>query len=457
MKQFILTSLACLALQTMSFGQQITGAFTALPNQTIKLQGFDDFETYVIDSTQTDAQGKFKLSFATKNEGIGLLQTSQEKPLIVILTNENIVIQGEAPSIIESIKINEGKRNQAFVEYATQQPKREQVLSAWTYLEKRYKTEDLFSGQIAPQKAVNEEIERLNNEEKGFLASLPKDSYLRWLLPIRKLVGSVSTVAQYHPEEITSTREALRNIDFTDNRLYKSGLLRETLENHIWFIENTSGGLENVYNELNTSIDTIIRQLKNDNDKFNLVTAKIFEILEKRSLFTSSEYLAKRLLKDDDCGCLNPALQKQLHKYGKMAKGAIAPDINFGEFTYYPKDVNAKKLSEVNADYYLVVFAASWCPHCTKAMPKIVDLYPSLKAKNIEVVLVSLDENTTDFAQFAAPLPFISTTDLKKWDSQAAQDYQVYSTPSYFMLDNDLKILMKLQSVEHIQSWIKLL
>jgi hypothetical protein len=68
--------------------------------------------------------------------------------------------------------------------------------------------------------------------------------------------------------------------------------------------------------------------------------------------------------------------------------------------------------------------------------------------------LVSLDDNPKDFAKFAAPLPFISTTDYQRWDGKAVEDYQVYATPSYFILDKDLKILIRPKSVEHIQSWI---
>jgi peroxiredoxin len=104
-----------------------------------------------------------------------------------------------------------------------------------------------------------------------------------------------------------------------------------------------------------------------------------------------------------------------------------------------------------------VVFAAGWCSHCTEELPKIAAYYPTLKEKNVEVILVSLDENASDFAKFAAPFPFISTTDYKKWEGQAALDYQVYATPSYFLLDKDLKIVKRLNSVEHLKAMVDML
>jgi peroxiredoxin len=146
-----------------------------------------------------------------------------------------------------------------------------------------------------------------------------------------------------------------------------------------------------------------------------------------------------------------------MQKYGAIAEGSTAPDISFGEASYYPEGVTARKLSEVESDYTLVAFAAGWCSHCTEELPKIAAYYPTLKEKNVEVILVSLDENASDFAKFAAPFPFISTTDYKKWEGQAATDYQVYATPSYFLLDKDLKIVKRLNSVEHLKAVVDML
>ena len=63
-------------------------------------------------------------------------------------------------------------------------------------------------------------------EDATFLATLPKKSYVSWYLPMRKLVSSVTTVAQYRREEIPTTIANLRAVDYSDVRLYKSGLLK---------------------------------------------------------------------------------------------------------------------------------------------------------------------------------------------------------------------------------------
>lgn len=438
----------------LMFAQSIKGEFSQMPNQTIKLVGFENFDTYVIDSTQTNAKGAFTLSYSANDYGMGYLEANSGKPFILAIEKEAPTVKGSNLEAIEEIKLEKGKENQWFLAYATDQPKREQAMSAWLFLQEKYTKDEVFQPHTTAINAIDKEINYLKEIDSKYIADLPKDSYMKWYLPVRKLLSSVGNVAQNRPELIPQTKEELRALDYTDERLYKSGILYDAVFNHIWFIENSSGALDQVFKDLNTSIDIIAEQLKGDDEKFNLVMNEMFEILEKRSLFTSSEYLAEKLLTSDDCGCLNSKLQKKLEQYGKLAKGQTAPDIAFSDFTYYPEGVSTKSLKALEADYKLVVFAAGWCPHCVEAMPKLTEKYADWKKKGVEVVFVSLDDNAQDFAKFAGPLPFISTTDYKKWDGQAVEDYQVYATPSYFMLNKNLEILIRPKSVEHADAWI---
>ena len=187
--------------------------------------------------------------------------SSDKKPLFVILSGEDLEITGEAFSYTESIKIIKGKENQWFEKYAQEHPKREQALSAWIYLEKMYTADSLFATQQNPQHSITQEKQRIKAEDSTFLADLPKESYVRWFLPTRKLVSGVSTIAQYRPIEIPETIQAFRKLDYTDTRLYKSGLFKDAIESHFWLIENAGLPLDSVYAEMKKSIDVL---MKND-------------------------------------------------------------------------------------------------------------------------------------------------------------------------------------------------
>lgn len=444
---------AFLGCVSFASAQQITGNFPALANQYLKLQGFHHFDTYTIDSIQVDEGGSFVLKFTSNDYGIGLLSAEGLRPSVVVLTDEQIAVSWKEQDEDFQLQVSQGSENMLFQQYINEQPRREQALSAWNYLQKMYNTDAHFNGNKKPIKAIQQEKTRIAKEERRFFQGLADDSYIQWYIPMRKLLGSVSRVAQYEPENIEPTRNALRKIDYSDARLYKSGLLREALDNHVWFIENSSGSLDSVFADLNRSIDIMLDQLLSDEAKYNLVTDYLFKLLEKRSLFTSAEHLAIKVLNEQSC-TVDGDLANQLEGYRKMKTGNTAPEIHFSEYTYRPEGMQANRLSEIQADFKVVVFAAGWCGHCTEEIPKLANLYEEWKALGIEIVLVSLDESINDFVRFAGGFPFISTTDLQKWDTQAAQDYHVFGTPTMFLLDAEQKILLKPKSVEHLKSWV---
>ena len=451
MKTFFV--LALHFVSSLVFAQQITGNFPVLANQYLKLQGFHHFDTYTIDSIKVDEGGSFVLKFATNDYGIGLLSAEGLRPSVVVLTDEQIMVSWKEQDEDYQLQVSQGEENLLFQQYINEQPKREQALSAWNYLQKMYNTDAHFRGKKKPIKAIQQEKTRIAKEESRFFQGLADVSYIQWYIPMRKLLNSVARVAQYEPENIEPTRNALRKIDYSDARLYKSGLLREALDNHVWFIENSSGALDSVFADLNRSIDIILAQLLSDEAKYNEITDYLFKLLEKRSLFTSAEYLAIKVLNEQSC-TVDGDLANQLEGYRKMKTGNTAPDILFSEYTYRPEGLQANRLSDIQASYKVVVFAAGWCGHCKEEIPKLGDLYKEWKALGIEIVLVSLDENVDDFVRFVGGLPFTSTTDLQKWNTQAARDFHVFATPTMFLLDGDQKILLKPKSVDHLKSWV---
>ena len=259
--------------------------------------------------------------------------------------------------------------------------------------------------------AIEKEIGRIRAEDSTFIANLPADSYVRWYLPVRKLVNSVPVVALYRTHEIPGTIESFRQLDYTDERLYKSGLLEDVIESHVWLIENSGHSLDSVFVELNKSIDGIIDNLSEEKEKLNEIAGYLFDLLESRSLFLSSEHLALSLL-NNQSGQLNSRLANKLEIYRAMKTGNTAHDIVFTAATYDPDNRNVGRLSELELDYTLVVFAASWCEQCRKMVTELKMKYSDWRNEGVEVVLISLDETPDDFSGFVSGLPFISTTDF---------------------------------------------
>ena len=435
--------------------QSVNGTFRNLAKEELKLEGFNGLSTYPISNTKIDEKGNFKLNYSKNDYGVGYLMSSDYKPLFVILSGEDIEIVGENLSIPESIKISKGKENQYFEQYANEHPRREQSLSAWTYLEKIYETDPLFKSQNEPNHAIQKEKNRVVAEDAEFLNQLPKNSYVSWFLPIRKLVSSVSTIAQYKAEEIPSTIAALRALDYSDHRLYKSGLFKDAIESHFWLLENSGKSLDSVCIEMKLSIDAMLLHLIKDDKKLNEATNYLFDLLERHSLFQASEYLAIKLLNETSC-TLDSDLAKQLESYRAMKKGNIAPNITFENATYLNgfKQEIFKSLSNLTTPYTLVVFGASWCPKCAEELPKVTQNYVKWRNAGVEVVYVSLDTEKATFEQAVKNYPFFAYCDYKKWESPIAKDYYVFGTPTMFLLNNKREILLRPNSVKQLDAWV---
>ncbi|MDD4149701.1 MAG: thioredoxin-like domain-containing protein [Bacteroidales bacterium] len=444
-------------LLSPAFGQSITGTFTNLANQPIKLVGFNGFDTYAIDSTQANEKGEFELKFSINDIGMGYLLSEDNKSFVVIFAeNENLQLKGENFAAAEIIAIENGKQNQFFEQFASEHSRREQTLSAWEYLEKIYLKDSLFAVQQAPKQAIETEKTRIKAEDSLFLANLPKKSYISYYLPLRKLVSSVSTIAQYRTEEIPATIKAFREIDYTDKRLYKSGLLQEVIESHFWLIENSGRSLDSVYIEMNKSIDILVANLLADEEKLNEITENLFKLLEKRSLFRASEYLALKLLNEQGCTIIND-FASQLESYRAMKKGNTAPNIEFKGDIFAPAYKSGsipKSLSDIESNYTVIIFGASWCLLCPKELSMISQHYKKWKTQGVEVVFVSLEEDENTFKTFVGVFPFISICDYQKWESPVVNNYHVFATPTIYLINNKQEILLRPNSVSQLDSWV---
>jgi len=456
MKYYLFTFLIKLLGYTFLTAQSISGNLALLCNQTIKLEGFTGLKTYTISTSTIDAEGNFKLSYSKKDLGMGFLTSANEKPLFVVLSGEEIQINGEALSRTETIKVERGQENQWFEQYAQVHPRREQALTAWAYLEKIYRADSLFSVHQTPFKNITQEKQRIQEEDAAFLARLPIGSYVRWFLPTRRLVSSIPTIAQFRTEEIPATIAALRGLDLTDHRIYKSGLYKDAIESHFWLLENCGKSLDSVISEMKLSIDAILVNLVKDEKKLNEVTDYLFDLLERHSLYDASEYLALKVLNEVSC-TVNANLAKQLETYRAMKKGAKAPDFIFdGEFLERGSNSSSKpkRFYDIQSPNILVVFGASWCPKCVDELPEISKKYISWKQAGLEVIFVSLDDDKKSFQSFAKEFPFMSYCDYQKWNSSVANAYYVFGTPTMFLLNKNKEIILRPISVKQVEAWV---
>ena len=451
-----LVLLCCLFLALgSSIAQTISGTFPSLANQTLTLEGTKGFDTYSIGTAKADEKGQFSLSYSPQDYGIAFLSGEDNKPFVVILEKVAVRLEGQVLSEASSIRILEGQENRWFEQYTQEQGKREQALSAWGYLQNLYQNDPHFAKQQVPNQAIGGEVTRLQQEEEQFITTLPSESFVRWFLPIRKLVSSVGAVAQYRNAELPQTITAFRTVDYVDPRFQKSGLFRDVFESQFWLLENSGGTLDEIYGKMEVSTDAILLNVEKNAPLYNEVVAYLLELLERRSLTNAAEYLALTVLEQNKVA-LQPRLARQLEGYRAMKVGTTVPEIQFtGDILLQGKPVAfPSRLTEVKAPYRLVIFGASWCPACSEAMAELIPLYEKWNKVGVEAIFVSLDTDPKAFQAYSEGMPFIAFSDYKKWDTKAVSDYYVASSPSFYLIDPSGQLLLRPLSVKQIDAWV---
>ena len=418
--------------------------------------GYQGTDVLAIDSAAVDAQGNFELHYSDANLGMGYILTNENKPYMVVLEKNKVQLTGQTPADASTIVINNGEQNKIFVQYSLEHSTREQALSAWVYLKKLYGSNTFFKNQAISKLAITNEIDRLNKEDNDFLKIIPGASFMSWYLPIRKLIDDVGVVANTSPHEIPLTIKAFRNINYAHPQLYTSGLFSEILESQFWLIQNSGLDQAAKINEMNTSVDFILASVDKNEKLYNEFTNYLFQNFEKYNLFDASAHIALKALNQKDVN-LNYSLVFKLESYRKMKIGNTAPEIEFKEDVYVNRQLvnNITSLSDIKAKYKLVVFGGSWCPQCKEETMLLNMRYDKWKAKEVAVVMVSLDTDKKAFENFAGEFPYTIACDYKKWDTQAAKDYFVSSSPTIFLLDSNNKIILRPPTVASLDSWLE--
>lgn len=130
----------------------------------------------------------------------------------------------------------------------------------------------------------------------------------------------------------------------------------------------------------------------------------------------------------------------EVEQMGKLAIGQVAPDIALPN-----PEGDTVSLSSLRGKYVLVDFWAKWCKPCRMENPNVVRVYNKYNNKGFEVYGVSLDRRREDWLQAIEEdgLVWTQVSDLKFWNSKAAEIYNIKAIPFAVLLDPNGVIIAK--------------
>ena len=124
----------------------------------------------------------------------------------------------------------------------------------------------------------------------------------------------------------------------------------------------------------------------------------------------------------------------------RLALGNKAPEIALPN-----QQGDTIELSELRGKYVLLDFWASWCKPCRVENPNLVKAYKRYSDQDFEIYQVSLDRQRESWINAIEKdnLDWYHVSDLKYWNSAAAQKYNIRSIPANFLLNKQGEIIDK--------------
>ncbi|MBK1894146.1 TlpA family protein disulfide reductase [Chryseobacterium paridis] len=360
--------------------------------------------------------GMMKMYFPSTNNTFNFI--SENKNVSIRLDTQgnkikDVIYQDEANNLMS--KQQEGSQ------------KKELILPALTQIKEYYKDNTDFG------KALKTEISRLsgggneiNQTDHPFIYYY-NTNYSKFL--------------SADPSKKVSQDEIINFIDKSNDMLESSSLLRPLLVAYL-----NSGGNTNVAG----SVDKLLDQLKVETPRGQTVLSELIDIFD---VYEMADLKKKYLDQAKNLKCtINDRLASTLKSNANVQIGAAFPNYKFQSAV----NTTAKSIYDVKADKKIVIFWSSTCSHCETELPKLLEKYNDLKAKNVQVIGLSLDVDKESYSKRITAFPWINDSELRGWNSSYSETYNIHATPTYFILDANNKIINKPDHVADVLEFFKL-
>ncbi|MCX6269419.1 MAG: redoxin domain-containing protein [Bacteroidetes bacterium] len=418
--------------------------------KTVLLISIYGEKTKAIDSTTTDRTGKFRFSISNRLPGMYRVQWSKEGFVDLVWNQEDVKFVTTATNPEDSLKIIsslENTINQTFLKLDRINQSKLQLLMPVV---------DFYPVRDAFYASVKQELEYAQKSQQQYLDSLAKLYPNSFAVRAAKVLQNPFIPAGLSKEErITYLKQRyFEQVNFSDTALLRSMVFVNKAIAYLSLYSNNRMSQKQLEAEFIKAVTLMLGAASVNPVIYKFWLDYLVGGFDKYHFDEVITYIADNFQDPSSCEDQErkSALQKKLDTFKKIAVGKIAPDLDV-------PDVNGKpvKLSGINSEYTLLIFYATNCPHCVAMTPRLKELYDKQQPKRFEVMSVSIDTSRTAWTTFVKEqkLNWINVSDLKGFNGKSADDYNIYATPTMFLLDREKKILSKPISLMELEQALR--
>ncbi len=448
-KILILTLIVFFALKVSAQHYSIDGTVPAFKNSNVYLMQLTIDNQSVIDTARSDEKGNFHFDLPD-DLPIGMYRIfSHRKMLDLIYHRENIrfVSNGKGTN---NIQIIESVENMLYYKYLYVKNSNQNKLSALLPALADYPEKDTFYTVLYNQ------VVKLQNQIEQTAANII-DNYRNLLVAHYVKVDKPVFIDPALPpdrqkEEVK--KHYFDDVDFADSTLLVSNILTSKIIGYLTLFQDANMSKDQIEQNFIQAIDTVLEKCMVYDKMYESVLDYLLGGFENYGFNKVLEHLAEYNHLDEFCenDKKKEELQKKLDLIGKLAIGKPAPP-----FSAVDLNGDSVNLYRINSDKTVLVFWASWCPHCSRALPELKKFYNPSRRDKLEIVAVSVDQSQKSWKNAIKENGYnwINIAELNGWDGHIPEEYGVTATPTFFVLDKDKKIIAKPLTVKELEEVLK--
>ena len=469
MKNLLVTTLLGLALlpqawaqsasPTTSEGFKITGRIKGLKDTTCVLAHYFGSTQYITkDTARVDGAGN--MVFEGKKalpEGLFIVVTPKNRYIEFLMTaDQQFSFETDTADVIKNMKITGSKENEIFYGYQQQLGKLSEEAQALTMQKKQ--RSDAASTSLANKQLID--LQKQANEYRAkFLQDNPGTFAVKLLKATAEPdVPPAPKAANGRPDSIWVFNYFKQHFwddyDFADERFVRTPIMQRKIERYI--------------KELTVQVpDSLIKEADFLVNK--AIAGKNKEIKYHTIYYITSQYEQPKVMGTDG---LFVHMFEKYYKTGVMTVSDSSTLKSIGErvATMKPNLIGKAfvppvisdtlrrpiAFQSVKADYTVVFFYSPTCGHCRESAPKLKKFVDDYKGKGVEVVAIAIDQSPEEWKKFIREFKIGNA--INGYDYTLRTDYRkqydVWTTPTVYVLEKDKKIIARKLPVEQIEDFV---
>jgi peroxiredoxin len=373
---------------------------------------------------------------------------------------QQISLETDTVDFVKDMKTSGSSENKLFFEWQKTMADLEKQMIPLQAKMKAFNNKNKDSVEFYRKKAIE-----VDNVRKDYWEKMKKDNPNSFLTKILKVLTPIE-IPDFKLPENTPKRDSLTrlyqyvynkdhywdNIDFSDDRLLRTPFIEQKITD---FFKNVVIMMPDSLTKEAFKLCDLAKKNKYFFQYVVVYTTNYFETSQIMGMDRIFVNLAERYYLKNECWWADTTLLSKIGERVTKLKpnlvGEIAPDLKM-------EDTSGvwHQLKFIKADYIILVFWEPNCGHCKKEIPKLYEYYKTVRDSGIEVFAVFTQHEVDEWKKFIDEHHFDWINVWDKYNFTNFRNlYDIYSTPTIYILDKNKKIIAKRIGVDQIEKFIQ--